>query len=92
MSGRVLTKTEVDDIRRAMSGQTLVAYTPPPEVARDLLATLDALVSACVDAQVEMGPYCLVCGEGVEADDDPCDVPCSGLTLRRLLHALGSGA
>jgi hypothetical protein len=90
MAGQILTKAQIDDVRRALDGRSGGRSMSRP-VMRDLLTTLDAMVGAVTDAMVEVGPSCIVCGEEIEADDDPCDAPCSGLALRRLAHQLASG-
>ena len=46
----------------------------------------EALLTAVTEALVEVGPSCIVCGEDIETDTDPCDEPCSGRVLRCLVH------
>ncbi len=52
----------------------------------DAEKTTADLLDAVVAALVECGPNCIVCAEGIEADDDPCDPDgCAGYALRKLV-------
>jgi hypothetical protein len=61
---------------------------PAPVHWRAWAGTMEVVVKAVLQVLVDNGPTCLVCGDDVEADDDPCDTPCSGLDLRKAVHGL----